>query len=382
MNRYIIQYYSKTRAALADRDKQQTFPLSGWIFNYPNLPNYELTIALSDRIKRSDNVHLHTGLNIIADIKANSEDEAGETSKNHVETLLNLISFSTLTHCGSATLVSRISIDKEVHPFRYYVYPFMEQEVTDSLIRIDEPTFRTIFEAYNKSSYKPRTMRALTWLRKGIGEENVVDEFISYWMGLEVIRSILRRNLRYKTKNPGEWDGVKDIFTNKLSFQSFDAIKGTRRRLFHGGKEEDKLDNEFIREIESYVEPMRKALVFGVGNIWGLENNIILTIANKAPRRVEQPPWAVMEGNLKNLPRNFNELAKNYPTLDAEIIDKQFSVDQEGILSLNYKVSYQFRGPNAIKWEPGEIQLWGKKGAGIQTMHIKGVHVDRAKKSS
>jgi len=176
MNRYNIRYHSRTLAALTGRAKQQTFPLSGWIFNYPNLPNYELKIALSDHVKKADNINLHTGLNITADIKADSEEEARDISKNYVETLLNLISFSTLTHCDAATLVSIISItDKETYPFSYYVYPSSEQEIVSGLRIIDQPTFDAVFKAYDKSSNQARTMRALAWLRKGIGEENLVD---------------------------------------------------------------------------------------------------------------------------------------------------------------------------------------------------------------
>ena len=93
MNRYIIQYHSKTLAALSSIAKQQTFPLSWEVFNYPNLPNCELKIVLSDHVKKTDNINLHTGLSITADVKADSEEEAKDISKNYAETLLNLISF-------------------------------------------------------------------------------------------------------------------------------------------------------------------------------------------------------------------------------------------------------------------------------------------------
>ena len=384
MNRYIIQYHSRALAALTSIAKQQTFPLSGWIFNYPNLPNYELKIALSDHVKKTDNINLHTGLNITADMKADSEEEARDISKNYVETLLNLISFSTLTYCDAATLVSIISItDKETHPFSYYVYPFSEQEIIGQLSIIDKPTFGPLFEAYEKSSYKERTLRALTWLRKGIGEENPVDQFISYWIGLEVIRGILRRNLRFKTRNPKKWDGVKVIFTNKLSFQNFDAIKKARERLFHGGKKEDRLDNEFMREIKSYLEPMGKALVFGIGSIWGLEDSTtISTIANKTPRRIKQMPWTVLKGNLENLPRDFKELIRNYPTLDAETVNKQFSISQEGNLAVEFEVTHRFHGTSAVKWKLTETQGWGEKDSGIQQLTLGKVHVDKGRKLS
>lgn len=383
MNRYSIQYHSRTLAALARRAKQQTFPLPGWIFNYPNLPNYELKIALSDHVKKVDNINLHTGLNITADVKADSEEEARDISKNHVESLLNLISFSTLAHCDAATLVSIISItDKETYPFSYHVYPFSEQEIVSGLRIIDRPTFETVFEAYDKSSYEPRTLRALTWLRKGIGEENPVDQFICYWTALEVIKGILRRKLQHQIRNPGEWAGIKAILTNKLSYQDFDAIKNARRRLFHGGKEEDKLDDDFVRKIKTYLEPVRKALVFGIGSIWGLEDDAMATIANKTPRRIGQMHWHVLKGTLENLPKDFNELIKNYPTLEAEIANKQFSINQEGNLDIEFKVSHRFHAISGVKWALTETQAWGKKDSGIQQFTLKEVHVDKAKKSS
>ena len=381
MNRHIVQYHSRTLAALAGIAKQQTFPLSGWIFNYPNLPNYELKIALSDHVKKTDNINLHTGLNITADIKTDSEEEARDISKNYVETLLNLISFSTLTYCDAATLVSIISItDKETYPFSYYVYPFSEQEIVSGLRIIDQPTFDAVFEAYDKSSYRPRTLRALTWLRKSIGEENPVDQFICYWTALEVIKGILRRKLQHQVRNPREWDGIKVILTNKLSYQDFDAIKNSRRRLFHGGKEEDKLDDDFVREIKTYLEPMRKALVFGIGSIWGLEDDAIATIANKTPRRAERMPWTVLKGTLENLPKDFNELIKNYPTLEAEITKKQFSISQKGNLEVEFKVSHRFHAISGVKLALTETQAWGKKDSGIQQFTLKEAHISKAKK--
>lgn len=376
MERYFVQYHSKTLAALVGRDKQQTFPLPGWVFDFPA---HKVKIALFDSVKKTDNINLHTGLNLITALKAGSPEEARETSKNYVETLLNLISFSTLTYCDSATLVSVINImdDKEGHPFSYYVYPFKEQEIIVSLTNIDEPTFSAIFEAYNKSSYQPRTLRALTWLRKGIGEDNFVDQFTSYWVGLEAIKHILSPE---KTNADKEWQKVEEIFTDKLHFQNFKKIRHDGRAgLLHGFHE---LSNEFVKEIGGYVEPIRKTLIFCIGNVLGLEDGNIQTILNKTPRRIEQSHWSIMKGNLKNLPRDFGELIKNYPKIDAEIINKQLSVNEDGSLSIRFKVTHHFRGPSAIKWELREIEQWGKKDAGIQGFVLDESHINKGKKLS
>ena len=367
MNRYIIQYYSKTRVALAKRDKQQKFPIYQWVFKYPNLQNYELIIALRDKIKKTDNVQLHTGLNIIADIKAGSEEEARDVSKNFVETLLNLISVSTVTYCDSSILVSAISItDGESHPFQYYVYPFEEQEILNSLIHIEESTFGRIFDAYYKSSYKPRVLRTLTWLRQGIGGENATDKFLSYWLGLEVIKHVLPPE---KSNSDEEWEKVEEVFTKTLHFQNFKKIKQDGRNgLVHGFRQ---LDNEFVKEIGSYVEPIRKTLIYCIGSVLGLEDNILSTIANKTPHRIENARWSVLKGNLKNLPREFSELVKNYPTIEAEVVHEQFSIDQEGKLAVKSKIDHHFSGRSDTKWELREIEQWASKDAGIDRVDLK-----------
>lgn len=401
MNRYIIQYYSRTRVALAKRREQQKGTLHQWVFNFPNLHNYELTIALGDKIKKTDSVRLHTGLNIFADIKAVSENEARDVSKNFVEALLNFMSFATLAYCNSAKLVSIINIrDEESHPFKCYVYPFEEQEILGSLINIDESTFGTIFEAYNKSSFKPRILRALSWLRKGFGEEYPVDEFTSYWVGLEVIKHLLvpektthwmileaikhifisRRVKRKKRSIEEEWEEVEEIFQKRLNRRDFRKIKQAGRNgLLHGFRE---LDDKFMGEIESYVEPIRKILIYCIGSALGLENNISLNIANKIPRRIERDPWSVIKGNLTDLPREFSELVSSYPRLDEEAVNKQFSIDQEGKLEVEFKLKHHFHGPSGTKWELVEIEHWGKKGAGIQQITSGEFDVHKAKKLS
>ena len=325
---------------------------------------------MSDGIKQTTEINLHTGLGIIVDLKANSMEEATETSKNFAETLLNLVSFSTLAYCDSARLISLIDIvDREPWPFRHYVYPFDDQEIIGSLSIMGETLFGTIFEAYDKSPDQQRILRALSWLRKGIGEENTVNEFISYWVGLEVTKPILKRNLARKIRNPKEWAGVEDIFTNRLHFQNFDTIKqNARNGLLHGFRE---LDDNFIKEIESYVDPIRKTLIYCIGSILGLEDSIMLKITKKDARRIKRGPWTVIEGDLRGLPRNFDELVRNYPRIDAELADKKFSMNQRGNLSMQFTVSHHFHGSSDTKWEVKARELGGDKDSGISHIDVK-----------
>lgn len=367
MNRYSIQYHSRTQVALTKLDKQQTLPLPGWVFNFPV---EEVKIFLFDATKRTDDVNLHTGLNLTTVLKANSLEEAKETSKNFVETTLNLVSFSTLTSCSPAKLASIMDVPyahAKAYPFIHYAYPFDEQEIIGSLSVIDEPAFRELFDAYTRSPNQQRTLRASTWLRKGIGEENSVDEFISYWIGLEVIKHVLSPE---KMNTDKEWGKVEEVFTEKLHFQNFKKIRQDGRNgLLHGFRQ---LDNEFVKEIESYVEPIRKTLIFCLGNVLCLRERTTIAIANKAPRRIRQSPWTVLEGLLKNMPKDFDRLVKNYPMIDYEKANKKFSIDKSGELSMTFPVTYRFHGPSDAKWEVKAIELWGDKDAGIKHMKFKG----------
>ncbi len=303
MDKYCIQYNSRTLAALARREEQQELPLPAWQFNFPS---HSLKMALYDSVKTTNNVNLHTGLNIIVYLDEDSPEKAGEISKSFAETLLNLVSFATSTYCDPSKLVTLIRIgDREPYEFEHYSYPFFRQELIGSLSVIEESTFRLIFDAYKNNPHQQRIMRALTWLRKGLGEETTVDEFVSYWVGLEVIKCILRRKLVWKIRNPGEWAGVEDIFTNKLNFQNFRTIeKNARNALLHGYRA---LDDQFVKEIDGYIEPVRKTLIFCIGSILGLQDGITLAICNKVPRRIRRNPWAVLEGNMSNLPTGFDE---------------------------------------------------------------------------
>jgi hypothetical protein len=397
VNRYIIQYHSKTLAALAGRKKQQVFPLSAWTFNYPNLLNCELKMVLHDLVGKVDNINFHKGLIISADIKANSEEEAVDISSNNVETLLSLISFCTLTFCEPARLVSIISIldaNTKDCPFKHYVYPFDDEEkYIGSLSVINEHAFGTVFGAYDEcdeNSYKPRVLRALSWLRKGIGEKNSVDEFVCCWIGLETIKHLLsndkrkhwnileaikhiylRRRTRSKKRNVGdEWVEVEKIFHRRLNRKDFKKIKQAGRNgLLHGFRPVDK---QFVNEITGYVGPIRKTLIFCLGSILGLEDDILLPITNKTPRRIRKNPWSILKGVIRNIPEDFEELVKNYPTVDAKIANKKFSITDDGKVTMTFEVPHHFRGPDGVQWKVASTEFWGDKDTGIENVEVKG----------
>jgi hypothetical protein len=366
MARYTVQHYSRTLVALARIAEQQTFPLPFWTFNFPA---NAAKVALLDSVRKTDKINLHIGLDMITTLRAKSVDEAVETAKGFVEILLNLVSFSCLTFCDAARLVSVMSIldtNTKVYPVRHYVYPFEGAEILGSPSVIKEPTFGAIFEAYGSNSYKPRVGRALSWLRKGIGEDGSVDEFICYWIGLEVIKHVLSSE---ETNTAKEWEEVEEVFHKRLNRQDFKKIKQAGRNgLLHGFRQVDK---EFVEEIKSYVEPIRRTLVFCIGSVLGLKDSILLTIANKTPRRIRKNPWGVITGEIRDIPENFDEIVENYPRVDAEIVNKSFSIDDKGEIGMKFSIHHHFRGPSSAKWKLEGTELWGDRDAGVKKLELE-----------
>jgi len=355
MSTYYVQYHSRTAASLAARDRQQTLPRGLWEFNFPH---QAAKVVLTDSIMSSDAMNLHTGLNIIVHLKESSAEDAKGLSKNFAEMLLNLVTFSTLASCDAAKLVTLIdATEKGMWPTMFCNYSTEGKEVMASLNVIDHNQFGELFEAYDKSPDKERISRALSWLRKGINEHDSIDEFICYWLGLEVIRHFFRRDPRFiRGKKGDEWDGIKSIFTKELGITDFDLIKGARIDLLHGKR---KLDNIFVQEIRTYREPLRKGLIFCIGRLLGITDASIMAVVNRTPKRIPPEPWTVLKGTLKDLQSNFDELVKNYPSIAMEKVDKQFAIDQQGNLGVTLQATHQFHSPKGGKFNAESIEYWG-----------------------
>jgi len=291
------------------------------------------------------------------------------------ETLLNLITFVTSSPCKSAKLLDVIEFGREGNPLcRSNVFdPVPENQLWGSVKVIEQQKFSETFETYKKSKYQQRIMRALSWFRKGLNEENIIDEFISYWIALEVLRGILRRKLRFKTRNPEEWDGVKWIFEEKLNFYQFSDIKNARDALLHGFRE---LSTDFVQEIRNnYLVPSRKAVIFAIGDILGLKENFLITLTGQNPRRARSVPWQVIEGHLEGFTASSLDkiVRKPFPTIGIKNKQATYQIDKNGKLSVSTRAKYTFKGPPGVRQHIEAIEQWGDKEAGINSVNIENI---------
>lgn len=405
MNRYIVEYFLKTRVSLSNTKEQQIEPQTQWKFNFPYFKQDKLTIILLDKLVRHDNVNLHCGLSFFVDIETLSGDEARKISKENVDQIINLISFSTLAFCGPATLVSAISIDSNDNQLIFYPQQIQEQEISNTKIKIGESEFKTIFDSYQKSDEKPRIMRALSWLRKGIGEENVVDEFLAYWTGLETIKNVLQKNttivikknwaissvykyittniwrLLFKGKldNKHEWDKVREIFEQLTNRNDFNKIKQNGRNgLLHGFKQ---LDSKFMDEIKGYLNPIRKALINCLCIMLEMDPNTTSSLCIKSPKTITST-FMIYKAKIENLPNDLNDIIKNPPSFGGGAIERHYMIDENGRIRMTVKTAHEFICGNNIRCSGVQIELWGDKESGITQVKSGEITVSQINKSS
>ncbi len=358
MTRFIIRYHSVTMASVAKRIEQQSLPLPSLKFEFPDR---RTTQILGDAVKRVNDINLHTGLSLVVETYAQTREEAEASAKTLCEHLLNLISYSTLAFCGPARLISVIEFRTAERPvFTSYAYPFEENENLASIVPINQQGFREIFDAFNVSADQQRVARALSWLRKGINEENFVDEFTDYWIGLEVMKSVLRRTLKMRTKNPGKWDGIKQIYEQELQFTDFEKIGEARNQLLHGFKE---LSSDFINVIQTYVQPTRKTIITSIARVLGLQDATRESLQNRRVRRVRRNPWFVMEGELEHLPEKLEELAANFPSLSVHV-KTNYGIGKTEALEVQIQTTNNFSGPSGVIWHPHKAEQWGDEDSG------------------
>ena len=204
-------------------------------------------------------------------------------------------------------------------------------------------------------------------VRKGINEQETVDEFTAYWIGLEVIKSILRRMLKMRAKDPGEWDGIRDIYENELHFNEFDKVEEARNKLLHGY---EVLSTDFINEIGGYVEPTRRTLVASIACVLGLQNTTEGSLQAKKVRRLRKKPWHVVQGELENLPQNLDEMANNFPRIDAKV-QPTYGISDDGKLNMQINITHHFSGPKDLQWHLTGTELWGDNDSGIDRVESK-----------
>lgn len=361
----LFRYHAAAMAAIHNRKQLQQDTSKEWSFTFPE-PAAQ--VILSDNVIEKE-VKLHAGLNMIVILKDVNEPSNVQIATSLVDRILDVVSFSTVAQCQPPRLLARITIENDVTPEGQ----FFEAPDPDSSIiigtpkSIDQNLFTEIWKAYDGNPNQERIIRALAWFRKAIREQYNIDQFISLFVALEVIKPLLRDLLKTKVKDPDEWEGVVEVFKRKIETADFDDMNQARNELLHGFKP---LAPEFTSRISAYLQPLRSAIVYGLGDILGLSAQITDQICSYSPRRLFLKSQMGLKGHFRNLPE-LEVLLKRFPAAELSRKPMRFSIEPDGKLNITFGTSHKFTLPNKTVFEAEGFMMSGSEGAGLDLTGFK-----------
>lgn len=363
IKRYFIRYFVETSNTVRNRREIENGKLFNWKFN---LGNTEVVLY--------DDKH---GLQADFYIDTESLEKGEEKSKIFIENILNLIDFSTSSASSTPLFISiyDASLGLVEREYKQVFYqPISERNISV----IDKDIFRDIFNAFNKNNDE-RVVRAISWLRKGYLEQKHVDKFIAFWTGLESINELLgdyfkipAEKRKMKCRKCGTplfiiTAGVERLFMDKVKVDKviFTKIRSARGKLLHGG---GPLDDNFVNELKKHIPKVKKALLFGIGELLQVSDNTIENIIKKKPKAYTEKIRIIIKAKLTDFnPPDLSEFDKQ-PRLDLienNLLKREVTKNGKLVSTINPK----FKKVNAT-FKDEKVEMWGDDNTSIESIRI------------
>ncbi|PKL64557.1 MAG: hypothetical protein CVV32_07740 [Methanomicrobiales archaeon HGW-Methanomicrobiales-3] len=339
------------------------------IFTF-NLKDHSIFVRDYKFVKESK--ILDYGLEFIIKTETDNLEQTLIILKNDVENILNLLCFSTLCYADKSSLNSVIKINNSLktHEASFYVYPMTGKRVNQLCI-IDLVFFSHIWKNFQSCDIdeQRRILRAITWLRKGLNEDNL-DEFISNWIGLEILSKIIRKKYIGIVKKGDEWGGLKKIFNDFLNVNEtrFEKVKGDYRNgIVHGFQE---LDNKFIHDVQEFSPLLRKCLIACICKSLKISDKITNKILKRDIKKWQNFPYSVMKGKIENLP-DFDEQKNMFPRVFPLVKEITFDFIEGNKVSFQTEIECDFRKHSKTIFEQEINETWYNDNSGIETFDCK-----------
>lgn len=356
----LFRYHVNSMAALNDRKELQQILIPGWEFQFPM---HAAKAFVSDNIEVRD-FKLHAGLKIIVLLEGTINDDIKSIATALAERILDMFSFVTLGQCDVPRLISHISIDENGKSSAV----FFNQPDPESIIVIGTPRkinidiFNTVWRASDGHQAESQVIRALEWFRKAIREKYIIDQFISYWVALEIANSALNNIRRKRMKKLSPWTPVTLVFSNKIKTVGFTEVYRARNDILHGLKP---ISPNFFSRIRTYITPVRNAIVYLLVDILGLDDAVANAITSNTVRRLFLDSAVGLKGTLENIPIDIKEILQHYPELITKGKPSKYTMRDTGELGITLSTDYTAKLPPKTTFKSDMMVVTGEEHSGI-----------------
>ncbi len=330
MKRYLVSFTANTPICIHRLPTLEATEESKIFRNELHFTNEEMVIQIYDNVVQYKSFTGRNGLRI--DVALDSLDIMSSVGKAGAYAD-GMLSFLVLATSSYATVVKfdfayeiTPGVDKHEYMRDFYledIQPLIQRKVSPNI-------YREIFKAVaghedgmqgitTKREWHQYTclQTAVRWFRIGIGAEDVVDEYVCYWIALEALDNLLPQDVtelpRAKCAKCGyAFDNCPDcgqdpgIFATAsplygieklardtgLPAEEFRKLRKLRGKIFHGGaallvtRERD--ETPLVESIRTKTPMVRNLLIYGLGEALRLSKEAVQQIKEHEPLKEGQ----------------------------------------------------------------------------------------------
>jgi len=152
---------------------------------------HEVVVRLRDRIAAEAGVPVHQGFDAEVDAFGNDLGEARENAHSRLQFVLSLLVLQTNATVGSTELLHGQETTAGADSAEYLHVEQMRGDLYKRQVAFDHDELQRLISGVLGTDASPRIGRATRWYRKGLTEEDSLDRFASYWLGLECLNKLL-----------------------------------------------------------------------------------------------------------------------------------------------------------------------------------------------
>lgn len=326
------------------------------------IPHPGFSLHIAGQVKEGYGIDMPTGLRLIVELDAPTLDQAVDVAAQISMTFVGLVCFAAGVRYGRPFPVLALQRleDSSRYLYRQYFYDAIPvsaghavplDALEDILVRLSQMP---------DGKDKDRIALAVRWYTTGIGEGDLVNRFLSYFIALEAIgpplSAAFHKTGELATCETCGWEGIKGTAPTKAEKQKraphragmqhilslaegdtglYSRLCSVRNDMFHGLRNLDQL----VDAVRANVRLLETAVGRGILTLLAATGDGHEMTANE-PLHDERKLHAVWEGTIVNLSDDLVKTALYRQELfSIEVRDSQASVTEEGAVAIKGPMS-------------------------------------------